>query len=195
MTASTTERIALRVHASDRRVARFAAAAVGLTLTEAAIPLPLPGLKPGLANIVTLLVVILYGWRMAVWVTLLRVVAGSLLLSTFLTPTFVLSLVGAAAALLTLALSQRLYPVLVGAVGLSVLAAFAHVGAQMLVVDLWLMPGVSLTRLAPLFLAAAWITGLVNGLVAVRLLNQTHGYRAADRTLSYTASAPARPLV
>jgi heptaprenyl diphosphate synthase len=57
-----------------------------------------------------------------------------------------------------------------GPVALSVLAAFAHIGAQLLVVDLWLMPGASLLALLPLFLAAAWITGLGNGLAAAHLL-------------------------
>jgi heptaprenyl diphosphate synthase len=151
-------------------VAMYAAAAVGLTLAEAAFPSPIPGLKPGLANIVTLVVLVLFGWRMAAWVTLLRVVAGALLLGSFLTPGFVLSLAGALASLMLLTLCRGLYPRLLGAVGLSVLAAFAHVGAQLMVVDLWLMPGVTLLPLTPLFLAAAWVTGLVNGLVAARLL-------------------------
>lgn len=169
MTASTIE---LTVREQDCRVAMYAAVAVGLTLAEAAIPLPIPGLKPGLPNIVTLVVLVLFGWRMAVWVSLLRVVAGALLLGSFLTPAFVLSLSGALASLTFLALFRGLYPSILGAVGLSVLAAFAHVGAQLMVVDLWLMPGVSLLSLSPLFLAAAWLTGLVNGLVAARLLAQ-----------------------
>lgn len=170
MTASTIE---LSVCEQDRRVAMYAAAAVGLTLAEAAIPLPIPGIKPGLANIVTLVVLILFGWRMAAWVTLLRVVAGALMLGTFLTPGFVLSLTGALASLILLALSRGLYPRFLGSVGLSVLAAFAHVGAQLMVVGLWLMPGVSLLSLAPLFLAAAWVTGLANGLVAARLIGDS----------------------
>jgi heptaprenyl diphosphate synthase len=177
MTASTIE---LPVREQDRRVAMYAAAAVGLTLAEAAIPLPIPGLKPGLANVVTLVVLVLYGWRMAVWVTLMRVVAGALLLGSFLTPAFVLSLSGALASLALLALGRWLYPRLLGAVGLSVLAAFAHVGAQLAVVDLWLMPGATLLSLAPLFLAAAWVTGLANGLLAARLLRGVAVDRAAQ---------------
>ena len=168
MTASTTE---LVVQAEDRRMAWLAAAAVGLGLAEAAIPSPIPGLKPGLANIVTLLVLLRYGWRLAVWVTLLRVVATALLLGNFLTPTFVLSLAGALAALFTLGLFSRLKIFGLGPVGLSLLAAFAHVGMQLAVVDLWLLPGVSLLRLAPLFLTAAWVTGLINGLIVARILH------------------------
>lgn len=167
MTASTTELVVL---AEDRRIAWLAAAAVGLGLAEAAIPSPIPGLKPGLANIVTLLVLLRYGWRMAVWVTLLRVVATALVLGSFLTPTFVLSLAGALAALATLGVFARLMALGLGPVGLSLLAAFAHVGMQLMVVDLWLMPGISLLALTPLFLTAAWVTGLVNGLIVARLL-------------------------
>lgn len=167
MTAST---IRLAVDRQDRHIAALAAAAVGLTLAEAAIPLPIPGIKPGLANIVTLVVLVRYGWRMAAWVSVLRVVAGALLLGSFLTPTFVLSLSGAVASLAVLAAMRGLHPVVLGPVGLSVLAAFTHVGAQLTVVDLWLMPGIRLIALAPLFLAAAWLTGLVNGLVAAHLL-------------------------
>ena len=62
--------------AEDRRVAWLASAAVGLSLVDAAIPSPLPGVKPGLANIVTLVVLARYGWGTAVWVSALRVLAG-----------------------------------------------------------------------------------------------------------------------
>ena len=44
MTRSTIELVPT---AKDRRIARHAAAAIVLTVAEAAIPLPLPGLKPG----------------------------------------------------------------------------------------------------------------------------------------------------
>lgn len=169
MTPST---IDLTVTDEDRRIAALAAVAVGLTLAEAAIPLPLPGVKPGLANIVTLLVLYRFGWRAAVWVSLLRIVAGGLALGTFLTPTFVMSLSGGLASLSLLALLVRLPRRLLGPVGLSVLAAYAHIGAQLGVVSLWLMPGVNLLPLLALFLGAAWLSGLVNGLVVANLLEK-----------------------
>ena len=50
--------IELPVTPDDRRIARLAALAIGLTLAEAALPSPLPGVKPGLANIVVLLVLL-----------------------------------------------------------------------------------------------------------------------------------------
>lgn len=167
MTPSTIELIA---SAEDRRVAGLAAAAIGLTLAEAAIPLPIPGIKPGLANIVTLLVLYRYGWRTAAWVAGLRIVAGALALGQFLTPAFVLSLSGGVMSLLVLAVAIRFSSRWVGPVGLSLLAAFAHIGTQLLVVDVWLLPGASILGLLPLFLGAAWVTGLVNGLATAHLL-------------------------
>lgn len=156
---------------ADRRIAALAAVAVGLTLVETVIPLPLPGIKPGLANIVTLIVLWRWGWHAAVWVTLLRIVAGALALGTFLTPTFVLSLSGGVTSLLILALAIHLPRRWFGPVSLSLLAGFAHITAQLAVANLWLMPQVSLIGLLPLFLGAAWLTGLANGLIVASLMN------------------------
>ena len=98
----------LQTTPEDHHLARMAALALGLTVLEAAIPSPLPGVKPGLANIVTLIVLARYGWRAAAWVSLLRVVAGGLLLGNFLAPGFFLSLSGALCSLAVLAVSQHL---------------------------------------------------------------------------------------
>jgi heptaprenyl diphosphate synthase len=100
--------IELAPSADDHRIARYAAAAIALSVVEAAIPMPLPGVKPGLANIITLVVLARYGWRDAVWVSLLRVVAGSLLLGQFLAPGFFLSLAGALASLVALGCAMHL---------------------------------------------------------------------------------------
>jgi heptaprenyl diphosphate synthase len=156
----------------------MAGVAVGLAIAEAAIPLPFPGVKPGLANIVTLLVLYRYGWHTAAWVVGLRIVAGGLLLGTFLTPTFAMSLAGGLASLAALALLVRLPRRWFGPVGLSILAALAHMTAQLYLVNLWLMPGTSLAGLLPFFLSVAWITGLANGLVTARLMEYAASHSA-----------------
>lgn len=157
----------------DHRIARLAAFAIGLSLVEAALPSPLPGVKPGLANIVTLLVLQRFGWRAAAWVSLLRVVAGSLLLGTFLSPGFVLSFSGALLSLGALALACKLPANWFGPVSHSILAAFAHIAAQLAVVYFWLIPHAGVLYLAPVFATAALLFGIVNGLVASRLLGET----------------------
>jgi heptaprenyl diphosphate synthase len=162
--------IEIQPTADDARIARLATAAIVLTVAEAAIPLPLPGVKPGLANIVVLLVLMRWGWRDAVWVALLRVFAGSLLLGQLFAPGFFLSLTGSIVSLATLGLAMHLPRRWFGPVSLSVLAAFAHIGGQLMLARLWLVPHDGVFYLVPVFALAATVFGLVNGLVAARLL-------------------------
>ena len=169
MTPSTTE-LEIAPTADDHRIARHAAAAIVLTVAEAAILLPLPGVKPGLANIVTLVVLARWGWREAAWVVLLRVLVGSLVLGQFLAPGFFLSLAGSLASLAVLGAAMHLPRRWFGPVSHSVLAAFAHIGGQLVVARLWLVPHDGVFYLVPVFALAATVFGLVNGLVAARLL-------------------------
>ena len=171
MTASI---IKLDARAEDHHIARMAAVALGLTVLENAIPSPLPGVKPGLANIVTLIVLARFGWRVAAWVSLLRVVAGSLLFGNFLAPGFFLSLSGALCSLATLALSQHLPKRWFGAITQSILAAFAHIAGQMSVVYLWLIPHSGIAYLIPIFATAALIFGTVNGLIVASFMDNTY---------------------
>jgi heptaprenyl diphosphate synthase len=170
MTASI---IKLITTAEDHHIARMAAVALGLTILENAIPSPLPGVKPGLANIVTLIVLARYGWRVAAWVSLLRVVAGSLLFGNFLTPGFFLSLSGAVLSLIVLAFAQHLPTRWFGPVSHSIYAAFAHITGQMLVVYLWLIPHAGIAYLIPIFATAALVFGTVNGLIAASFMEET----------------------
>ncbi len=154
----------------DHRIARLAAFAIGLHMVEAVIPSPLPGVKPGVANIVTLYVLLEYGFATAAWVSILRVFASSLLLGQFLSPTFILSLSGAIFSLGALWLTMRLPKQYFSAVTLSICAAFAHIAGQLLIVRLWLIPHAGVAYLIPIFAVAALFFGLINGLITAKLL-------------------------
>jgi heptaprenyl diphosphate synthase len=169
MTASI---IKFRASGSDHHIARMAAAALGLSVLEAAIPSPLPGVKPGIANIVTLIVLHRHGIRTAAWVSLLRVFAGGLIMGNFLAPGFFLSLSGALLSLSMLAASKILPRRYFGPVSHSILAAFAHIAGQLALVYFWLIPHAGLLYLVPVFTGAALLFGSVNGLVAAHFLNE-----------------------
>ena len=156
----------------DHHIARMAALALGLSVLEAAIPSPLPGVKPGLANIVTLIVLEHYGWRAAAWVSLLRVLAGSLLMGNFLAPGFFLALSGALCSLTVLAASRHLPQRWFGPVSHSIFAAFAHIAGQLWMVYFWLIPHAGLVYLVPIFAIAALVFGTLNGLIASWFLNE-----------------------
>ena len=182
MTRSTIEIVTTP---DDHRIAKLAALAIGLHLLEAVVPSPLPGVKPGIANIVTLYVLYRYDFATAAWVSLLRVVASSLLLGNFLSPTFALSLAGAILSLLLLRFALHLPRRWFGPVSLSVLAAFAHIGGQMLVVWLWLIPHAGVAYLLPIFAGVALFFGGINGLIAARLLRDNDA--AASRSDNHEA--------
>ena len=154
----------------DHRIAKLAAFAIALHMVEAVIPSPLPGVKPGIANIVTLYVLYKYGFGTAAWVSILRVFASSLLLGQFLSPTFILSLSGALLSLCVLWLAMHLPRKLFSPISLSIFASFAHIAGQLIVVRLWLIPNAGVSYLIPVFSAAALFFGLVNGIVATKLI-------------------------
>lgn len=149
----------------------MAALAIGLSMAESVFPSPIPGVKPGLANIVVLLVLYQDGLRAAIWVSALRVIAGSLFFGSFLTPTFFLSLSGATCSLLMLMATSRLPRSLFGPVTHSLLASVAHVAGQLIIVYLWLIPHKGIFYLMPILAIAAVLFGLVNGITAARILN------------------------
>lgn len=162
----------LTATADDLRIAWLAALAVAIHVLEAAFPSPLPGVKPGLANVVVIMTLLLYGWRAALSVAVLRVVAGSLFLGTFLSPTFLLSLSGALAALAGLGLAWAIAGRRLSAIGLSVIAALAHMTGQFLVAWGLFIPTDAIWRLYPILMSASLIFGLVSGTIAQAIIRQ-----------------------
>ncbi|MBF0359179.1 MAG: Gx transporter family protein [Magnetococcales bacterium] len=155
----------------DLLIAYLAAAAVAAHVLEAALPGPGPWFKMGLANIFTLVAFFHLGFSAAAMVSIIRVVAGSLALGTFLSPTFFLSFAGAAGAVLVMWLLS-LFPFKIGPVGVSILASLAHMASQ--VVAAWFLiighDGIFLAL--PWFLIGSWFTGLLNGLLAYTVLTR-----------------------
>jgi heptaprenyl diphosphate synthase len=158
----------------DHRIAWFTALAITIHIAESALPSPLPGVKPGLANVVTLIVLCRYGWRMAVWVSLLRVLVGSVLIGTFLSPTFFLSAAGAMASVAVLGLAERFSRAAprwaVGPLGLGILAALAHMAGQFWTAYALFIPHAALLHLFPLLMSIAAALGAVSGILTRAVL-------------------------
>jgi len=185
MSGATPGTTLLRPEREDLQVAALAALAVALHVLETALPSPVPGMKPGLANVVTVLALVRFGWRTAAWVGALRVLVGSLLLGTFLSPTFILSAAGATGALVVLGLAARLVGIAprgrgagqhdgpgrgLSPLGLSLAAALAHMGAQLGVAWLLFVPHPAFLYLAAPLMTAAAAFGTLSGIIAWRIL-------------------------
>jgi heptaprenyl diphosphate synthase len=166
----------LSITREDHLVAWLAALAITIHIAESALPSPLPGVKPGLANVVTLVVLARYGFRVAVWVALLRVLVGSLLLGTLFSPTFFLSLSGALASLAVLGVaagwSARLPAWGLGPVGYGVLAAMAHMAGQFLTAYVLFIPHPGLFTLLPVLMTLSVPLGLVSGMIALAVIKR-----------------------
>jgi heptaprenyl diphosphate synthase len=156
----------------DHQIAQLSAIAIGLSLIESVLPSPMPGVKPGIANIITLYAIYRFNFKTAMWVSILRVFATSLILGQFLSPTFMLSLTGSMLSLLTLYFVIKLSSKFFSPVGLSVLSSFAHIAGQLMLVRLWLIPHASIYYLIPIYSAAALLFGCINGWITYRLLKQ-----------------------
>ena len=149
-------------------------AAVGMLLgyleTLVPLPVPVPGIKLGLANIAVLFALYAIDARMA------AVVAAAKLLVTFVTfgnpVMFLFSAAGtvlAFAAMVLLARTGR-----VGLVGVSAAAGVCHNIGQLCVAPL-VMGTASVWTLAPVLVVAGVATGIVTGLLATALLKATEG--------------------
>lgn len=156
----------------DKKLAHWASVAVALSLMDSAIPTPVPGIKPGIANIVTLIVFWHYGFRAMLWVTVLRIFAASLVLGYFLAPGFFLSLSGGLFSAAALYLFKDLPRRYFGAVSFSIIAAFAHVTGQIFLARIWLIPHNSVFLMLPVFWASALFFGTVNGLMTAYFLQK-----------------------
>ena len=164
----------MQIHTTheDHRIAWLTALAISIHVLESTIPSPLPGFKPGLANVITIAVLIQFGWRSAAWVSFLRVICGSLLLGTFLSPTFILSLGGAVFSMMALWFASHLPGKGFSAIGYGILAALAHMTGQFTLAWLLFIPNDAVWRLFPILLTAALLFGIVSGIIARAMCNE-----------------------
>ena len=154
----------------DHQIAKLSAIAVALSLIEFFFPSPIPGVKPGIANIIILYTIFKFDLRMGIWVSLIRVFVTSILLGTFLSPTFFLSLSGALFSLFSLLIFRNLSPKYFSLISFSLIASLAHIAGQFMIVRFWIIPHNGIFYLLPIFIISAFIFGLVNALVTSKLL-------------------------
>ncbi|HEX6929014.1 MAG TPA: Gx transporter family protein [Gammaproteobacteria bacterium] len=156
----------------DRLIAGFAALAIGIHILESAVPMPLPGMKPGLANVVVLIVLLRYGFRMAAAVMFLRVIVGSIFIGTFLTPTFFLSLAGALSSIGVAGMIHVAARQWTGPVGFAIAMSMAHISGQFLVAYWLFVPHPVLLNLLPVLLAVAMGLGAITGIIAASIIER-----------------------
>lgn len=180
------------------RTASLVAMACVLQIAESLIPNPVPGVRLGLANMVTLVTLVEFGPGSAMEVAALRTVLSSLVMGSFLTPGFILSFASAvvsAAVMWALWGFTRRFPSAgLSIIGVSVAGAAAHNAAQLFLAYLIMIRHPSILYFAPWLALSGVIMGWTTGLVAAEVLRRTRtGAVAIFPAFAGTASHAEEP--
>lgn len=148
----------------------LAALAIVLHMVESSIPLPLPlGVKLGFANIISLVVIQIYGTKEMYIVNFFRVMISGLLTGTLMSHPFFISCGGVLLSSLILALLKRYTSLPI--VSLSIFAAIGHNIGQIAVVSFFLTSIAMVPYLFILF-ASSIPTGIFTGLISIEIKNR-----------------------
>jgi len=141
------------------------------------IPHPIPGLRLGLANVITLISLVTMGFGYALEITILRTILGSFIMGTFMSPAFILSFSGGLLSTLIMGLFYWLSSFdkryRLSIVGISIAGALTHNTVQLYLAYLLLVkhPGifVFLPWLSIGAVIMGWFTGICAGKVCRKL--------------------------
>ncbi|NLM98191.1 MAG: Gx transporter family protein [Halanaerobiaceae bacterium] len=141
---------------------------IGLILhfVESMIPMSfiVPGARLGLANIVSLLALVLYGFKEGLLVLLLRVLLGSFLAGTFMTINFYLSISGGLLSFFAMSLLYYCFKKKFSLIGVSVFGSTFHNIGQ-LITAYWIINNPGIFYYLPYLVLMAVPTGIGVGLV------------------------------
>lgn len=151
-------------------MAMLTAASLIVFVIEAQIPapVPVPGVKLGLANVITLVAMLLLGRREAGLILFVRIAMGSVFAGGV--SGFIFSICGGVLAYAVMCLTVRAFPLKMLWV-VSTLGAVAHNIGQ-LIAAVAITKTAALLVYAPVLLASGIVTGAFTGLAAMYLLRR-----------------------
>ncbi len=153
------------------RIALLSAYAIAIHSFESLLPTPVPWLRLGIANIITLATLTLYGFRAAMTVTLIRVLLSSIIIGTFLGPAFIMSFGGGVASTFAMGVAYSIIPRVFGPIGLSLIGALFHNLSQLLLAYVLFVQKIEpILIISPVLISLGTVTGLVNGIIANMLI-------------------------
>lgn len=152
------------------RLSMLLALSVVLNIVENMIPLfngNVPGIKLGMANIVILFVLYMYGFKDALFLSIVRVFLVSILSTGVFNITFWFSLNGALFSIVTMGLAKKFSQL--SMTGVSVIGSLFHSVGQIIVTAV-LLNSTSAFAYLPIILAFSIPTGVLTGVVSKELV-------------------------
>lgn len=152
------------------RLSMLLALSVVLNIIESFIPVfngSIPGLKLGLANVIVLIVLYLYSFKDAVYISIIRVFLVGILRTGLFSMTFFFSLGGAILSVLIMGLVKKTK---LSIIGVSILGSISHSIGQILIAVL-LIKNVYIVYYTPWLLLFSIPTGILTGVISKYSVN------------------------
>ena len=152
------------------RLSMLLALSVALNVIEASLPLfngYIPGLKLGLANIVTLFIIYQFSLKDAFYIGILRVFLVGILRTGLFSTTFFFSLSGVLLSIICMYLAKNFLKLSI--VGVSIIGSIAHSTGQV-ISSILLLQMTSMIYYLPWLLLFSIPTGILVGLICKQLV-------------------------
>jgi heptaprenyl diphosphate synthase len=148
----------------------FTAMAGTLHVIESLLPppFPVPGAKLGLANVVSLFLLVTFGLKSSLYVTTARVILGSMFGGALLGPAFVMSMGGGVLSVLAMNIVFKRFTPPFSLYGVSILGAVVHNTAQVILAA-FIVSSTGLLWYIPYLVFFAVPTGILTGALVIYL--------------------------
>lgn len=151
-------------------IAMLLAMAIVLSIVESFIPVWIPGVKLGLANVIILIMLYELKSYEAFIVQIFRIFLASLMRGTLLGPQFAMSISGGLMAFIFMFLFTRIK--IFTPLGVSVVGSVSHAFGQILAA-IWLLGTASVTYYLPFIMLLSLVTGIFSGFIADSYLKKS----------------------
>ena len=158
-------------------VALMTAAAIVLGIVESFIPLFIPGVRLGLANVIILIMIYEFKFYEGLAANLVRIVVVALFRGTLLQPVFFMSLAGGVASFVVMLGFSKIK--IFTALGSSVMGSVAHASAQMVVAFIIISSNAVFYYL-PFIVLLSLGTGILSGFICDLYLSSSITSRFID---------------
>ena len=157
------------------QIATLTSLGIALHITEAYIPNPLivlaPGAKLGLANIIALVTLVLFGLKYGLLVNVLRCLLGGLIVGSVMSMMYSVS--GAIVSTFSMWIAYKYLSRFFSLIGVSLLGAVGHNIAQLVIASL-LINNAHIFIYLPVMMLVSIFTGSFIGLTAIYVLKRTN---------------------
>lgn len=151
------------------RLSMLLSISIILNILESLIPIfNFPGIRIGLANIITLIVLYTYGSKDAIYISILRVLLVGILRTGLFSIAFYFSLFGSIFSIISMIIFKKTK---LSIIGVSIIGAIMHNVGQ-IIAALFLI-NTNLIYYMPILLITSIITGTIIGFISKELLNFT----------------------